>query len=133
MLKETLLLFFTPLLLSNLLSTRNGEKNEDIFVKTEDGVIVYPNVSLSGGAKAVRLKVITNNIIRVTSTPTDKFTDKQSLIISYATKPEVKWNMVTNKDKIVLKTASLAATVNISTGAVNFADLLGNDILSEKQ
>jgi alpha-D-xyloside xylohydrolase len=133
MLKESLVLFLTPLLLSNLPAMRSREKNEDAFVKTEDGVIVYPNVSLSGGAKAVRLKVITNNIIRVTSTPTDKFTDKQSLIISYATKPEAKWIMVNNKDKIVLKTASLAATVNIATGAVSFSDSLGNAILSEKQ
>src|ERR1039457_3079991 len=122
MLKRILLQFFIALLLCNISSALRAEKNEEVFVKTEDGAIVYPNISLSGGAKAIRLKVITNNIIRVTAAPTDKFADIQSLIISYAKKPGVKWDIVSSKDKIVLKTASLTSSVNISTGAVSFSD-----------
>ena len=37
------------------------------FLKTADGIIVYPAQKFPGNASVVRLQVINNNIIRVTA------------------------------------------------------------------
>ncbi len=133
MLKKIFLPFFTSFLLFHISFAFIGDKAGDVFVKTEDGVIVYPNISFSGGAKAVRLKVITERIIKVSATPADQFEDFKSLIITeYTKKPDVKWQIIENKDRIVLKTASLTASVDTLTGAVIFLDSSGNEILKEK-
>lgn len=127
--------FFFSLFCCHISSQLIAGNHKDIFEKTEDGVIVYPNTSLAGGAKAVRLKVITESIIRVTASPTDTFADFKSLITIYTRKPGVKWDIVNSadKDQIILRTIALTATVEVSTGAVAFSDSLGNCILSEKK
>jgi len=133
--KKMFFRFFISLLCCHISPQLIAGNNRDFFVRTEDGVIVYPNISLAGGAKAVRLKVITERIIRVTASPIDTFADFKSLITVYTRKPGVKWEIFndTDKDQIVLKTTALTATVDISTGAVAFSDSLGNEILREKK
>lgn len=51
------------------------------YSKMDDGVIVYPDVDLSGGAAAVRLQVISDDIIKVTASASKEITDIPSLII----------------------------------------------------
>src|SRR5258708_14511179 len=40
------------------------------YIRTDDGLIVYPDPDLSGNAAAVQLQVVTNNIIRAIARPT---------------------------------------------------------------
>ncbi|MES2881940.1 MAG: TIM-barrel domain-containing protein, partial [Bacteroidota bacterium] len=102
------------------------------FVQTKDGIIIYPNSNVSGGAKAVKLQVITDKIIRITASPLANFPEIKSLItVSIATSKNF---TVTKKTGVVLlKTPSLTASILLSTGAVSFFDKNGNLLLNERQ
>ena len=101
------------------------------FVKTGDGIIVHPDAPFSGGAKEVRLEVITDNIIRVIAVAGKDIQPMKSLVISN-TKQSVKFNVVSSKETVSLKTSKLTAMVNLQTGAVKFFDVSGKQIIAEK-
>ena len=106
---------------------------EKDFLKTGDGVIVYPNKDLSGNARAIRLQVIAANIIRVTASPEKDFLKNQSLITSYSNLLAVKWYTENNDEEVLLKTPLITATVIIATGSVSFTDENGKPILNERK
>ncbi|HWB26217.1 MAG TPA: TIM-barrel domain-containing protein [Chitinophagaceae bacterium] len=104
--------------------------NDGNFVKTEDGVIVYPKVP---GVAFVKLQVISGNIIRVTSGPDKTNTEHNSLIVTGAVVSDtVKWSVEQAVGKIMLKTSFLIASADIENGAVSFTDLQGNPIVKER-
>jgi alpha-D-xyloside xylohydrolase len=119
------------------------------YARTADGVIVYPDPRFSGNASAVKLQVVTDNIIRVLTSPaTTALTPNasaaiatapsegapawQSLITVYSTDPSLHWDIRSEADRVVLVTPVLRATVTVATGAVSFADAAGHEILAEK-
>src|SRR5258708_3371039 len=109
------------------------------YIRTEDGLIVYPDPDLSGNAGAVQLQVVTDNIIRVIASPTpgafsspvSGIDPQKSLITVYRTDLSAKWDIKNNKNTVVLPTRLLKATITIATGAVSFTDPAGTPILSE--
>src|SRR5688572_555990 len=106
------------------------------FIKTEDGVIIYPDADLAGNTQAIRLQVITENIIRVIASPKKEFPAQNSLITVYKNNHVLPtWNLVpgTDKEKITLKTKFITAIADLSTGTVIFYDAAGNKILAEKK
>lgn len=108
---------------------------EGIYTRTSDGLIVYPDIHLSGNTAAVKLSVIADNIIRVLSSPagiTGPVRDLRSLITVYTVDSSLKWGITNDGDKVVLRTRLITATVTIATGAVSFTDGAGRPILAEK-
>lgn len=103
------------------------------YARTEDGVIVYPDILLSGNTHSVKLQVVTDNIIRVISSPAPAISTKQSLIAVYPKDPKAHWDIRTDENQVVLTTRLLTATVTIATGAVRFTDSSGREILAEKK
>ena len=101
------------------------------YVQNKEGVTVFTNSKITGTSQAVRLEVITPNIIRVLAWPGNKPMATQSLITSYQKKEPVPFSLINTKDELVLKTASVQAHININTGAVRFADKQGKPVLSE--
>ena len=102
-----------------------------VFEKTADGILVYPNINLSGNTAVVRLQVVKNNIIRVTASPTGKLPVVKSLItVDY--KPGGTFDVVQKADRIILKTPVISATVMLGTGAVSFVDKTGKSIAAER-
>src|SRR5450631_769183 len=57
------------------------------FTRTADGVIIYPDTTQSGKARAVKLQVVTDNIIHVISSPARNISNRESLITVYAANP----------------------------------------------
>ncbi|HEY8689962.1 MAG TPA: TIM-barrel domain-containing protein [Chitinophagaceae bacterium] len=102
------------------------------FVKTKDGIMVYPDQKLSGNVSVIRLQVINNYIIRVTASSTSQLPDVTSLI-SVVNTLNSTWNALKNKNTVLLKTAAVTASVDLSTGAISFFDKTGKPIISEKQ
>ena len=96
------------------------------------GVIIYPDINLSGNTRAIRLQVITDKIIRVTASPNLKFPEVQSLITVYDFMSK-NYTLIKKSDRVILKTPSVTASVLLSTGAVSFTDKSGNPILMERQ
>ena len=101
------------------------------FVKTEDGIIVRPDIQFAGGARQVQLKVIADNIIRVTALPEKDLPTLKSLIIT-GKKEIAKFDVVDKKVTVSLKTSKITATVNLQTGAVSFFDESGKQLLAER-
>jgi len=119
------------LLLLSLLTIARAQA-DDHYTRTADGVIIYPEINLSGNASAVKLSVIADNIIRVTSSPTGAAATSQSLITVYKFDSSVKWDISGDDKKVILHTRLLTATVIIASGAITFTDAAGQPILAEK-
>ena len=62
-----------------------------------------------GSAKTVRLQVVNDNIIRVSSTPGNDFSNDTSLIIVYKDNSTNQFTTEQNGDTVYLKTNALTA------------------------
>jgi alpha-D-xyloside xylohydrolase len=109
------------------------EAEDPPYVKTEDGIIIYTDPQFTGTSKAVKLEVVSDNIIRVIAAPEKEIIPSESLITVYTKDSGLKWQVEESSDKVILKTKALIAEVDLKTGVVVFSDLAGNRILSEKQ
>lgn len=117
-----LLLFFVTNIFGNPPGT---------FLKTADGVIVFPSQEAANTA-VIRLQVINNNIIRVTASSTPQLPKVNSLITILNKPLSSTWSAVKNGNNVLLKTTAITAFIDIATGAVSFFDKKGKQILSEK-
>jgi len=98
------------------------------YQKNDNGVIVYPS---SAPAKAVRVEVITNKIMRITVSPVNNFSDRESLI--RVNTPETStFSLNQQPDNLLLSTDSIVATISLQTGDIIFTDKSGRSILQEK-
>lgn len=101
------------------------------YVKTKNGLIVYPDQPSDAAVKAVRLSVFNDRIIRVTGSPEKDFDDRESLVVIQ--QPVQKdWDIKLVQEDAVLSTNSLVARVNIHTGVVVFTDSSGKLLLRER-
>ena len=95
-------------------------------------MIVFTDPIFTGASRAVKLEVISDNIIRVTAAPGTEIVAAQSLVTIYSKKSDLSWNVVSSKETLTLKTKTLTAVVDLKTGAVSFRDNSGKKILIEK-
>lgn len=102
------------------------------YKKTSDGVIVFTDPFFTGTSNAVKLEVVSENIIRVTAAPGGAIAAAQSLVTVYTRKADLVWKVVSSKETVTLKTKKLSAIVDLKTGAVSFRDNNGKRILIEK-
>jgi alpha-D-xyloside xylohydrolase len=103
------------------------------YIQTKDGIIVFTDPVFTGISNAVKLQVVSDNIIRVIAAPGKEIAATQSLITDYNKSSDLSWNIVPSKENLILKTKQLTAIVDLKTGAVSFRDPKGNKILGEKQ
>lgn len=102
------------------------------YIQTEDGVIIFTDSVYTGTSIAVKLEVVSDNIIRVIAAPGKELPPTQSLITVYNKTPDLFWNITTSDDKLSLITKSVTAVVSFKTGAVSFWNAKGEKILDEK-
>ncbi|MFD2162297.1 alpha-glucosidase domain-containing protein [Paradesertivirga mongoliensis] len=98
-------------------------------VNISDGIIVNPK---QGGA-TVRLRVISDRIIRVTADPEKDFRQSASLSVIDTLKRSGKWSASVFGNEAIVKTGAINAIVDLSTGRVRFLENKGNTILAEKE
>lgn len=101
------------------------------FIREKDGVTVFPETYLSGNARAVKLQVITDRIIRVMASPGREIPARKSLITVYGP-PTADFTLTESTDEVRVQTSSLTATVTLATGAVAFSDKNGKPLLAER-
>jgi hypothetical protein len=113
----------------SLIATPPGSNH---FVKTADGIVVFPDAAFS---RQVKLQVIKDNIIRVLVSPFEIMEPANNLVTIYTGSPTNREEQE-SKDHIVLKTSRLVATIKVATsvgtGAVLFSDNTGNAIVKER-
>jgi alpha-D-xyloside xylohydrolase len=103
------------------------------YLKMNDGIIIYPDASLSGNTRMIRLRVVSENIIRVIACPGTEMPDNKSLVVIDSQAAGTNWDVQETTDRIILKTSQLIATADPVTGTVSFTDSKGNPILSERE
>ncbi len=97
------------------------------YQRLSDGILVTP---AGGSEAAVQLQVYTDKIIRVTAAPTKDLALPTSLMVT--AKPRASGFLVTEAPgKVTLKTAKVAADVDLTTGNVSFHDRTGHVVLAE--
>jgi alpha-D-xyloside xylohydrolase len=113
--------------------SRDGDHDEQSakVYKAADGVVVEIN-NPGESTKRVRLKVISEDIIRVSATPADSFSTEESLMVLPAAQTDVSWSLVETDTIVVLSTSSLRARIHRATGEVVFTDTLGVVLLNEQ-
>lgn len=99
----------------------------------DDGIIINLKGENKQSAKQVRLQVITDDVIRVSATPSNKFSENKSLITVYEKTKTNGWDVIQQEGSVALKTSTTVATVSLSTGEVIFSDLEGNILLAENK
>ena len=102
------------------------------YVNTENGVIVFTNPLFTGTSNAVKLEVVSDNIIRVIAAPGKEIVYSQSLVTVYSKNIDVFWDVIASGESLTLKTKNLSAIVNLKTGVVTFRDSSDKKILTEK-
>ncbi|MEP7377415.1 MAG: TIM-barrel domain-containing protein [Chitinophagaceae bacterium] len=102
------------------------------YIQTRDGVIVFTDPAFTGTSHAVKLEVVSDNIIRIIAAPGKEILLAQSLVTVYAKRTGLAWKLISSGDQLNLKTNALTVTVHLKTGAVSFFDAKGKKILNEK-
>ncbi len=80
----------------------------------------------------LQLQLCSENVIRVTYSPTGLLPEDSSLVVTKRTLKNVIWNIEEKNGKVSLVTDRISASVNLKTGLVEFRDTSGNIILKEQ-
>ncbi len=119
------LLFLTAVV---ILFTSATDKN---FEKTSNGVLVKLKSTTGKTAKIIRLEVINDQIIRVVAAPTMSISDQKSLCAIERSGSNPVFSVAEVKDKVVISTSKIKATVSLRTGQIIFTDTENKVILKE--
>ncbi len=102
------------------------------YERTDNGVLVRLNGKSDFPGQALRLQVINERIIRVTSVPSGEFPQTVSLITVPRAAGETEFTIEKGEGQITLATKSLSAEVSLKTGEVVFTDTDGTIYLAEQ-
>ena len=103
---------------------------DSAYRKVENGLVADIR---SGQAKAVKLEVISDDIIRVIASPDGKFSNQVNLIKDTKSLPAPSFQITTSGDTIIVSTQTTQARLSRETGEVRFTDANGRTILREMQ
>ena len=103
------------------------------YQKTTDGILISLKNSSPEKVQTIRLQVVTNDIIRVTASPSKNLSNEQSLITTFTKTQKNGWKVSQRRNNVILETATTKAIVSLKTGEIKFTDLKGNVILQEQR
>lgn len=101
------------------------------YEKIADGMVVHLKNN-KHEIKAVKLEVITDEIIHIIASPVDTFSTTKSLMVLQDLQPERDWEITADEREVSLITHTLRASVSLQTGAVTFKDTSGHILLREQ-
>jgi alpha-D-xyloside xylohydrolase len=100
--------------------------------RTEDGVLIRLSDKSGYPGQAIRLQVISEKIIRVTSVPSGAFPETLSLMALPLPGRKVEFTVEKADGSIILGTSQLSAEVSLKTGMVTFTDKDGKVMLQRR-
>src|SRR6188768_1259053 len=101
------------------------------YEKLSDGIII--KLDNSQNAKALKLQVISDEIIHVVATPADTFSTSKSLVVLPDLNASSNWSVEELEGAVVLVTPKLRTRVSLTDGEVTFQDAAGQVILQEQK
>ncbi|MDX1954011.1 MAG: glycoside hydrolase family 31 protein [Chitinophagaceae bacterium] len=102
------------------------------YTATSDGVIVYPDLSLSGSIGIVRIQWVNDQIVRVTAAPDVVLATGQSEVVTLSP-VNTEFQVVKSDNQVELIGKQLRVLVHLASGAVTFQNMAGESILAEKR
>ncbi len=120
------------LLLVLVLTAFNEPSVIKSYQKLEDGVLIRLDNKAAGAPQTVKLRIISDKIIQVISTPGNDIEKEPSLIIEDEGKSSSDWQLTEEGKSLIITTAYLQARVDAATGVVTFSDKNGKAILREE-
>jgi len=108
--------------------------NESTFAykKLPDGIIIELEKEKMTNACLMKLKICDEYIIRVTASPTDSFSNTESLMVDKTEWKPVPWSVKEEGNEIVLSTSKVIVKVHREKGTIAFYNSNGELILQEK-
>jgi alpha-D-xyloside xylohydrolase len=100
------------------------------FEKTDDGVFVHLNQPTPSSPKLLKVQVVSENIIRVVSSPLDSIPSNKSLVV-LPTSSTPTFDVKENDDMLTVSTSSIQAHISLTSGQVSFTDKSGKTFLKE--
>lgn len=100
------------------------------YQQTERGVVVSLQASSTGAARQVRVEVMGEQLMHVSATPEQVWSEAQSLVVvdQPSTTP---FTVAEEGNEVTLSTAKLTARIDRTTGRVRFCRTDGSEILRE--
>ncbi len=102
------------------------------YTRTADGIIIRLDGKSAFPGQAIRLKVIADRIIRVSSVPSGEFPGDNTLMVVEQPATETAFTIEEGEGHITLSTTSLNARVSLETGEVIFTDSEGTVYVAEQ-
>lgn len=102
------------------------------WIVNDSGLTVFPENPSDQSIQAIRLTPFGDEIIKVSATAADAFSNEESLV-ALPLEKTVDFDVTEDGDILILTTAKLTAKVSQTTGEVQFFDADGNMILQEKE
>jgi len=103
------------------------------YQRTDNGVIIRLDDDSFRPGQAVRLIVVNERIIRVSSVPFGEFPETTSLMAVERPDANMEFTIEKGAGHVTLSTSLLSAEVSLLTGAVSFTDNDGTLFLTEKE
>jgi alpha-D-xyloside xylohydrolase len=104
------------------------------FYKVDkDGIIIKLKKKGKFDTKLVRIKVIAEDIFRISATPEAKFTDSESLMVLNRDSIFRNWSVSQKGDILKISTSTTNAFISTITGDITFTDKDGTPVLKEKE
>jgi alpha-D-xyloside xylohydrolase len=125
--------FFSPILLAIIFLLCSSADLVIYYTNIDDGIIVRMKTPAENKTRAVKLQVVSDNIIHVTASALDSFVTIPSLMTVTPGKPTGKWMVKESPESVTLSTSLLNATVQLEGGEISFTDSKGNPLLKEKK
>lgn len=117
------ILFFCSLLVS---------AGDGYYRIVSDGVIIYPDTRLSGGATAVKIELISDGIAHVIASPEKEIKAWHNSLSVIRPAKAFNGDAREKDGKLVVTTSQLVISADLATGAVSFADTKGNMLVKER-
>jgi len=102
------------------------------FQKTDNGIAVKIVDKKNKNISTISLKVISDDIIRVSAIPGKKVIDETGLMCSYNDNTKTDWDASISGENIILKTKNIKASISVKTGEIAFFNSNGDIILKEQ-
>ncbi|MBX2857171.1 MAG: DUF5110 domain-containing protein [Cellvibrionaceae bacterium] len=110
-------------------SSQNRPQQAD-FQKIDNGIIV--NLPQSPSAKALRVEVIADNILRISASPSSSFNLPDSLMVVAEPDSETPYEVQALADMLRIKTGKIRADIALPSGKIRFFNADGEPILVEE-
>jgi alpha-D-xyloside xylohydrolase len=95
-------------------------------VQTESEGVLF-----SMGMGTLKVQACSDSIIHVLYSPTATFPKQSDVVVGNENRPAAKWTMQSSDDAVTISTSLLKLTVTRKDGAISYAELNGNSLLTE--